>query len=76
MYFSLGILLVLALLTWFTIDASAVVHMHGFSSRFVSFENRDVEIRWVPILILGLFAFRVVLAHMRAQLEQRSSQEG
>jgi hypothetical protein len=76
MYFALGVLVVLGLLSWFTIDASAVVHVHGYSSRLFSIEDRDVPIRWVPILFLGLFAFRVVLAHMRARMVVKSSEEG
>jgi hypothetical protein len=75
MFIALGGLVVLGLLSWFTIDPAAVIHVHGYSSRFVSFEDRDVEIRWLPILFLSLFAFRVVIANMRARLEDRSSQQ-
>jgi hypothetical protein len=74
MYFALGVLLILGVLSWFTIDSSAVVHVQGFTSKFVSFGSRDVEIRWLPILFLSLFAFKVVLANMRARLETRDSQ--
>jgi hypothetical protein len=77
MYVALGVLVVLGVLSWFTIDASAVVHVHGFSSRYVGFEDRDIEIRWLPILVLGMFGFRVVLANMRARLEAKKlEQEG
>ena len=75
MYVALGVLVVLGLLSWFTIDPTAVIHMHGYSSRYVGIADRDVEIRWLPILFLGLFAFRVVIANMRARLEERKSQE-
>jgi hypothetical protein len=68
-------LVVLGLLSWFTIDGSAVLHVHGFSTPLVSIADRDVPIRWFPILLLGLFAFRTVLANMRAQLEERSSKK-
>jgi hypothetical protein len=71
MYVALAILLVLGLLSWFTIDASAVIHIAGYSSRFVSYDGRDVQLRWMPILFIGLFAFRVVIANMRARLEVR-----
>ena len=73
MFIALAVLLVLGVLSWLTIDASAVVHVQGFSSRFVSYGPRDVEVRWIPILLLGLFAFKVVLANMRARLEAEDS---
>jgi hypothetical protein len=77
MYVALIVLVVLGGLSWFTIDASAVVHVRGFSSRYVGFEDRDIEIRWIPILVLGMFGFRVVLANMRARLEAKKlEQEG
>jgi hypothetical protein len=76
MYAALGGLVVLGLLSWFTVDPAAVIHVHGFSNRYVGFEDRDVQVRWLPILFLGLFAFRVVIASMRARLEERKAQEG
>ena len=75
MYIALGVLVVLGLLSWFTIDPAAVIHMHGYSSRYVGIADRDVEIRWLPFLFLGLFAFRVVIANMRARIEERREQE-
>ncbi|HEY5331167.1 MAG TPA: hypothetical protein VIJ79_14885 [Acidobacteriaceae bacterium] len=75
MYIALAILLVLGLLSWFMIDASSVIHVRGYSSRFVSYDDRDVQLRWMPILFLGLFAFRVVIANMRARLEEQKSKE-
>ena len=75
MYIALGVLVVLGLLSWFTIDPAAVIHMHGYSSRYVGIADRDVEIRWLPILFLGLFAFRVVIANMRARIEEKREQE-
>ena len=63
---ALGVLVVLGLLSWFTIDGSAVLHMAG----------RAVPVRWIPELILGLFAFRTVMAHMRARLETKGPKEG
>ena len=77
MYIALGVLVVLGGLAWFTIDPSAVIPMHGFSNRYVGFRDRDIEIRWFPLLILGMFGFRVVLANMRARLEAKKlEQEG
>jgi hypothetical protein len=71
MFIALAVLLVLGVLSWLTIDSSAVLHVQGFSSRFVSFGPRYIEVRWLPILFLGLFAFKVVLANMRARLETK-----
>jgi len=81
MVIALGVLVVLGLLSWFTIDSTAVIHMHGYSTRYVGIADRDVEVRWIPILLLGLFAFRVVIANMRARgdeqrIEERRKQEG
>jgi len=63
---ALVVLVVLGLLAWFTIDGSAMLHVAG----------RNVPVRWFPELILGLFAFRTVMAHMRARLEVKDSKEG
>jgi hypothetical protein len=71
MFIALAVLIVLGVLSWLTIDSSAVLHVQGFSSRVVSFGPRYIEVRWLPILFLGLFAFKVVLANMRARLETR-----
>jgi hypothetical protein len=75
MFAALGVLVVLGLLSWFTIDPAAVIHVHGYSSRYIGIEDRDVEVRWLPILFLSLFAFRVVIANKRARLEERREQE-
>ena len=71
MYFALAVLVILGVLSWFTIDASSVIHVQGYTSRYVSFAGRDVELRWLPLLILGMFAFRVIMANMRAKLETK-----
>ena len=73
MFVALAVLIVLGVLSWLTIDSSAVFHVQGYSSRYVSFGPRDVEVRWFPILFLGMFAFKVVLANMRARLETGDS---
>jgi hypothetical protein len=72
---ALAVLVILGVLSWFTIDASSVIHVHGYTSRLVSFGDRDVELRWIPLLILGMFAFRVVMANMRARLETKDVQD-
>jgi hypothetical protein len=74
MVFALAVLIVLGVLSWLTIDSSAVLHVQGFSGKYVSFGGRDVEIRWLPILFSGLFAFKIVLANMRARMETGDSQ--
>ena len=66
MVIALAVLAGLAALSWFTIGGDGVFHVEGYSSSLFSYAGRDVEVRWVPILILGLFAFRVVMANMRA----------
>jgi hypothetical protein len=76
MYAALGVLVVLGLLSWFTIDPAAVVHVHGYHSRYVLLQDRDVQVRWLPIVFLGLFATRIVTANMRARLEAKDRQEG
>ncbi len=72
---ALALLAGLAVLAWFTIGGSAVFHVQGYSGWLFSYAGRDVEVRWFPILILGLFAFRVVMSNMRARLEERDSRE-
>ncbi len=75
MFVALGVLVVLGVLSWFTIDPTAVIHMHGYTSRYVGIADRDIELRWIPITILGVFAFRMVLANMRARVEERRIEE-
>ena len=75
MLIALAVLAGLGALSWFTIGGAAVFHVEGYSSAFFSYGGRDVEVRWVPILILGLFAFRVVMSNMRARQQERDSRE-
>ena len=75
MAIALGALAALGVLAWVTIGSSDVVHVQGHAGTFFPYAGRDVEVRWVPILILGLFAFRVVMANMRARLEARGRRE-
>ncbi|MHB1939035.1 MAG: hypothetical protein ACYCOR_21060 [Acidobacteriaceae bacterium] len=74
MYVALAVLAMLGALSWMTIGSAAVFHVEGYSGSLFSYAGRDVEVRWFPISILGLFAFRVVMANMRARLEQRDSE--
>ena len=71
---ALGVLAGLGVLSWFTMDTGAVVHMHGYSIGNIGIADRDVELRWIPVVILGLFALRVVLAYVRARVEQKGSE--
>ncbi len=71
---ALAVLAALAALAWVTIGPEAVFHVEGYRGSLFSYGGRDVEVRWFPILILGLFAFRVAMANMRARLEQRGSE--
>jgi len=75
MVMALGLLVVLGLLAWFTIDPTATLHFHGYQSSWMSIEDRDVQMRWIPELLLGVFGFRIVLAHLRARLEDKPSRE-
>ncbi len=75
MVLALGVLAALGVMSWFTIGPSAVFHVEGYSGTLFSYAGRDVEVRWFPILILGLFAFRVVTANMRARLEAKDTRE-
>jgi len=63
---ALGVLVLLGLLSWFTIDRSSMLHVAG----------RVIPVRWLPEVVLGLFAFRTVMAHARARLESKGPKEG
>jgi uncharacterized RDD family membrane protein YckC len=58
-WIALALYAVLALLAWFTIGEGAVVAF-----------GRQIEIRWVPVFILGTFAFRTYIA-MQAERIRR-----
>jgi hypothetical protein len=75
MWLALGVLAVLGVLAWFTIDGDAVLPVKEYSFGSVSFGGFGVSLRWVPELVLGLFAFRVVTANMRAKLEEQAGME-
>ncbi|MDR3735156.1 MAG: hypothetical protein P4L10_06410 [Acidobacteriaceae bacterium] len=63
---SLALIAFIGLLAWFTMDASAVLHVKGLSGRYVA-----VPVRCIPIVFLALFAFRICMANMRAKLEKK-----
>ncbi|MFP5232815.1 MAG: hypothetical protein ACLGQX_09340 [Acidobacteriota bacterium] len=68
-------LVVLGVLAWFTIDPAAVIHVHGLNNRYMGFDDREVPVRWLPILFLGLFGLRIVTANRRARFEQSKEAE-
>ena len=72
MWTALGILGALGVLAWFTLDGSATLPVREYSFGGIGFGGFSVSIRWIPELILGLFAFRVVTANVRARLEDGS----
>jgi hypothetical protein len=61
---ALALYVVLAVLVWFTMDASKVL-VHG----------RPVDLRLVPLIILGGLALRTVLA-LQADKIRRSGEKG
>ena len=69
MWSALGVLAVLGVLAWFTLDGSASLPVREYSFGSIGFGGFALKVRWIPELILGLFAFRVVTANMRARLE-------
>jgi hypothetical protein len=69
MWIALAGIGVLAVLAWFTLDGNAVLPVSRYSVGGVAFGGFGLKVRWVPELILGLFAVRVVTANVRARLE-------
>jgi hypothetical protein len=74
MWLALGVLAALGLLAWFTLNANAVLPVREYSFGSFTFGGFGLKIRWIPELILGLFAVRVVTANMRARLESEHRQ--
>ena len=56
---ALALYAVLAALVWFTVGEGTVVVL-----------GRPVELRWIPIAILGTFAFRTVLARQAEKIRR------
>ena len=73
MWTALASLAALGVLAWFTLDGAATLPVRQYSfGSFGSFGGFSLPIRWIPELILGLFAFRVFTANMRARLEDKT----
>jgi hypothetical protein len=56
---ALGIYAVLAVLVWFTMDAGKILVF-----------GKPVEMRWVPLLIIGGLALRTVLARSAEKIRR------
>jgi hypothetical protein len=69
MWIALAVLAGLGILAWFTIDGNAVLPVHSYTFGSYTVGGFGLKIRWLPELVLGLFAVRVVTANMRARLE-------
>jgi len=72
MWTALAVLAALGMLAWFTLDGTATLPVKGYSFGGFGFNSFALKVRWIPELILGLFAFRVVTANMRARLEDQN----
>jgi 4-hydroxybenzoate polyprenyltransferase len=72
MWTALAVLAALGVLAWFTLDGTATLPVRGYSFGSFAIGGFALKVRWIPELILGLFAFRVITANMRARLEDRS----
>ena len=51
---------VLAVLVWFTVGEGTIIVF-----------GRPIEMRWIPILILGTFAFRTVLVRQADKIRRK-----
>jgi hypothetical protein len=51
---------VLAVLVWFTVGGGTIIVF-----------GRPIEMRWIPILILGTFAFRTMLVRQADKIRRR-----
>jgi hypothetical protein len=64
-WLALGLYGILALLAWFTLGEGSI-----------RVAGRPVELRLVPLLILGLFAFRTYLARQADRIRRESAENG
>jgi hypothetical protein len=62
---ALGLFGILAALAWFTLGEGSILVM-----------GKPVELRLVPLLILGLFAFRTYLARHADKIRRESAKGG
>jgi hypothetical protein len=61
---ALGLFVVLAVVAWFTVgDGSVMVH------------GRPVQVRLIPIVILGLFAFRTYVAMQADRIRRENDSQ-
>jgi hypothetical protein len=71
MWTAIAILAGLGVVAWFTLDGAATMPVREYSFGSFQIGGFSMNFRWIAELILGLFAFRVVTANMRARLEDR-----
>ena len=62
---ALGVYLVLAALIWFTIGDGEIL-----------VGGRPVQIRWIPLLVVGGFAFKTVLARKADRIRRQNNGDG
>jgi hypothetical protein len=61
-WIALGLYAVLAVLAWFTIGEGTVAVF-----------GRQIEIRWIPVFVLGTFAFRAYVAVQAERVRRKNS---
>jgi hypothetical protein len=61
---ALGLYVILAVLVWFTMDAGKVLVF-----------GKPVEMRWIPIIIIGGLALRTVLARSAEKIRRGGNGE-
>ncbi len=61
---ALGLYGVLAVVIWFTVGPGSIVVL-----------GRPVEIRWIPLVVVGTFAFRTWMAREADKIRRRSEEE-
>jgi hypothetical protein len=63
-WIALGLYGILAVVIWFTL---------GEGTAFVL--GRAIEVRWIPLFIIGTFVFRTIMAHEADKIRRRSEEE-
>jgi len=63
-WIALGLFGILAVVIWFT-----------FGDGTVFVFGRQIEIRWIPLFIIGTFVFRTVMAHEADKIRRSSENQ-
>jgi hypothetical protein len=61
---AIGLFAVLAVIIWFTAGEN-----------MVSVFGRQIEMRWIPLFVIGTFAFRAYMAREADKIRRRSQDE-